>query len=86
MGDILVAQLVLGDAHELARRVGGREAGDCGEFGVVDLWCGVVRLFFLLDWIGSMSVIKMKIKRNCSLWARTRSIATVRELCQHDCG
>ena len=40
--DVLVSQLILGDAHELAGGGGGLQAGDGGELVVVDL-CGVVR-------------------------------------------
>lgn len=35
---VFVLELVLGDAHELAGRGGSLEAGDLGEFGVVDLF------------------------------------------------
>ena len=36
--DVLVSQLVFGDAHELAGGGGGFEAGDGGKLVVVDLW------------------------------------------------
>ena len=36
--DALVSEFVFGDAHELAGGGGGFEAGDGGEFVVVDLW------------------------------------------------
>ena len=41
-GDILVSQLVFGDAHELAGGGGSLEAGDGGELVVVDLDDGCV--------------------------------------------
>lgn len=49
--DVLVSQLVFGDAHELAGGGGGFEAGDGGEFVVVDLDGGCVLGCF---WVATM--------------------------------
>ena len=52
--DVLVSQLVFGDAHELAGGGGGFEAGDGGEFVVVDLGGGCM--------LGSCCMAKMFVE------------------------
>ena len=52
--DVLVSQLVFGDAHELAGGGGSFEAGDGGEFVVVDLGGGCM--------LGSCGMAKMFVK------------------------
>lgn len=69
---LLVFQLVLGDAHQLAGGVRSLEAGDGGELGVVDL--------DVVCFVSHGRVLCEGMVTGDGPWARSRSTATVKDV------